>query len=169
MIAIKDLRSTLINKIDENGKNLTKLTLCLMNHFSITLKNKYAKILLKIMNNPTSKKLFDMYGIATNFSALAPDSIRYPPSANVPIGLVNAPKLKEKLSSDNAALTPTLENFAQMYQQMAAGLLNMSLDRLIPPGHPLYSKENSVRLLKDEKEKILKENLELKKKLENKK
>jgi hypothetical protein len=52
---------------------------------------------------------------------------------------------------------------------MAASLLNMSLDRLIPPGHPLYSKENSVRLLKDEKEKILKENLELKKKLENKK
>jgi len=139
-----------------------------MNHFLVTLKNKYAKILLKIMNNPTSKKLFDMYGVTTNFSVLAPDSIRYPPSANVPIGLVNTPKLKERLSSDNAALTPTLENFTQMYQQMAAGLLNMSLDRLIPPGHPLYSKENSVRLLKDEKEKILKENLELKKKLENK-
>ena len=45
----------------------------------------------------------------------------------------------------------------------------MSLDRLIPPGHPLYSKENSIILLKDEKEKILKENFELKKKLENKK
>ena len=116
-----------------------------MNHFPITLKNKYAKILLKIMNNPTSKKLFDMYDVTTNFSVLAPDSIRYPPSANVPIGLVNTPKLKEKLSSDNAALTPTLENFAQMYQQMAAGLLNTSLDRLIPPGHPLYSKENSVK------------------------
>ena len=56
-----------------------------------------------------------------------------------------------------------------MYQQMAAGLLNMSMDKLIPPGHPLYSKENSIVLLKDEKEKILKENLELKKKLENKK
>jgi hypothetical protein len=121
------------------------------------------------MNNPTSKKLFDIHGITTNFSALAPDSIRYPPSANVPIGLVNAPKLKEKLSADNAALTPNLENFTQMYQQMATNLINMSLDRLIPPGHPLHSKENSITLLKDEKEKILKENLELKKKLENKK
>jgi len=140
-----------------------------MNHFPITLKNKYAKILLKIMNNPTSKKLFDMYGITTNFSTLAPDSIRYPPSANVPIGLVNTPKLKEKISTDNAALTPKLENFVQMYQQMAANLLNMSLNKLIPPGHPLYSKENSIILLKEEKEKILKENLELKKKLENKK
>ena len=121
------------------------------------------------MNNLTSKRLFDMYGITTNFSALTSDSIRYPPSANVPIGLVNAPKLKEKFSSDNAALTPTLENFTQMYQQMAAGLLNMSLNKLIPPGHPMYSKENSVTLLKEEREKILKENLELKKKLENKK
>ena len=121
------------------------------------------------MDNPTVKRLFDMYGIATNFSTLSPDSIRYPPNANIPMGLVNTPKLKERLSADNAALTPKLENFAQMYQQMAAGLLNMSLNKLIPPGHPLYSKENSVSLLKDEKEKILKENFELKKKLENKK
>ena len=121
------------------------------------------------MNYFKTKGPFDMYGLKTNFSILAPDSIRYPPGASIPKGLVNTPKLKERLSADNAALTPKLENFAQMYQQMAAGLLNMSLNKLIPPGHPLYSKENSVSLLKDEKEKILKENLELKKKLENKK
>ena len=110
-----------------------------------------------------------MYGFPTDFSSLAPDSIRYPPNASIPKGLVNTPKLKEKISVDNAALTPRLENFAQVYQQMAAGLLNMSLDKLIPPGHPLYSKENSITLLKEEKDKILKENLELKKKMENKK
>ena len=110
-----------------------------------------------------------MYGFPTDFSSLAPDSIRYPPNASIPKGLVNTPKLKEKISVDNAALTPRLENFAQVYQQMAAGLLNMSLDKLIPPGHPLYSKENSITLLKEEKDKILKENLELKKKIENKK
>ena len=117
----------------------------------------------------TAKRLFDMYGITTDFSALAPDSIRYPPSASIPRGLVNTPKLKERISTDSAALTPKLENFTRMYQQMAAGLLNISLDKLIPPGHPLYSKENSIILLKDEREKLLKENLELKKKLENKK
>ena len=116
----------------------------------------------------TAKRLFDMHGLTTDFSALAPDSIRYPPGVSIPMGLVNTPNLKEKMSVDNAALTPKLEDFAQMYQQMAAGLLNMSMDKLIPPGHPLYSKENSIVLLKDEKEKILKENLELKKKLENK-
>ena len=121
------------------------------------------------MNYYNSKKNFDMYGFTTDFSSLAPDSIRYPPGASIPKGLVNTPKLKEKISVDNAALTPRLENFAQVYQQMAAGLLNMSLDKLIPPGHPLYSKENSITLLKEEKDKILKENLELKKKIENKK
>ena len=121
------------------------------------------------MDYYTAKKNFDMYGFATDFSTLAPDSILYPPGISIPKGLVNTPKLKEKISIDSAALTPTLENFAQMYQQMAAGLLSMSLDKLIPPGHPLYSKENSITLLKQEKEKILKENLELKKKLEDKK
>ena len=121
------------------------------------------------MDYSTAKRLFDMYGFAADFSTFAPDSIRYPPSANIPMGLVNTPKLKEKMSVDNASLTPKLENFAEMYQQMAVSLLNMSLDKLIPPGHPMYSKEHSIKLLKDEKEKILKENLELKKKLENKK
>ena len=121
------------------------------------------------MDNYAAKKKNDMHGLPVDFSTLAPDSIRYPPGASIPNGLVNTPKLKEKMSADSATLTPKLENFTQMYQQMAAGLLNMSLNKLIPPGHPMYSKENSVTLLKEEKEKILKENLELKKKLENKK
>ena len=116
-----------------------------------------------------AKRHFEKYDIGADFTTLTPDSIRYPPNADIPKGLVNTPKLKEKLSADNAALTPNLENFTQMYQQMATDLLNMSLNRLIPPGHPLYTKETSLRLLKDEKEKILKENLELKNKLENKK
>jgi len=115
------------------------------------------------------EKKIDVYGLPADFSTLAPDSIRYPPGVSIPKGLVNTPKLKEKMSADGAALTPKLENFAQMYQQMAAGLLNMSLNKLIPPGHPMYSKENSITLLKEEKQKILKENLELKKKLEDKK
>lgn len=121
------------------------------------------------MDYYAAKKKTDVYGLPADFLTLAPDSIRYPPGVSIPMGLVNTPKLKEKISTDGAALTPKLENFTQMYQQMAAGLLNMSLDKLIPPGHPMYSKENSITLLKEEKQKILKENLELKKKLENKK
>ena len=118
------------------------------------------------MDYYTARKKIDVYDLPADFSTLAPDSIRYPPGVSIPKGLVNTPKLKEKMSADSAALTPKLENFAQMYQQMASGLLNISLDKLIPPGHPMHSNENSVTLLKEEKEKILKENLELKKKLE---
>ena len=121
------------------------------------------------MDYYATKKNFGLYGFTADFSTLTPDSIRYPPGACIQKGLVNTPKLKKKMSNDGAALTPTLENFAQMYQQMAAGLLNISLDKLIPPGHPLYTKENSITILKEEKEKIRKENLELKKKLNNNK
>ena len=111
----------------------------------------------------------DLHSNTLDISSLVPDFIRYPPAASIPNALVNKPKLMKKLSSENMALTPTLQDFTEIYQQMAAGLINMSLDKLIPPGHPMYSKENSITLLKEEKEKILKENLELKKKLENKK
>ena len=116
----------------------------------------------------TTKRLFDTYGFTTDFSSLIPDFVRYPPSGNVPKGLMNTLALRGKLSTDNAALNPKLEDFTQMYHQMAAGLIDMSIDKLIPPGHPMHSKENSISLLKEENKKILKENFELKKKLENK-
>ena len=163
MIAIKISDRRIVRKGVIYGSHVNYST------FSTHTKEQIYQHILKNMDYFTAKRLFDMYGLTTDFSALAPDSIRYPPGVSIPMGLVNTPKLKKKISVDNAALTPKLENFAQMYQQMAVGLLNMSMDKLIPPGHPLYSKENSVVLLKDEKEKILKENLELKKKLENKK
>jgi len=39
---------------------------------------------------------------------------------------------------------------------------------VVPPGHPLYTKKNSIEVLRTENDKLLKENLELKKKLEKK-
>jgi len=55
-----------------------------------------------------------------------------------------------------------------MYHKMAEGLLSLSSNTLIPPGHPIYSRNNSVVILKEENKRILKENMELKKKLEEK-
>ena len=55
-----------------------------------------------------------------------------------------------------------------MYQNHAAGLLQSST-KLFPPGHPLYTKQESLITLKDEIEKLKKENLELQNKLKNKK
>ena len=114
------------------------------------------------------KSIFDIYDNITDFSFLTPDALRYPPGANLPSGLVNTSKLKRQLSADNAALSPKLQDFTEMYHKMAAGLLNISSDTLIPPGHPIHSRENSVAILKKENKKILKENMELKKKLEEK-
>ena len=114
------------------------------------------------------KSIFDIYDNTTDFSFLTPDTLRYPPGANLPSGLVNTSKLKRQLSADNAALSPKLQDFTEMYHKMAAGLLNISSDTLIPPGHPIHSRENSVTILKEENKKILKENIELKKKLEEK-
>jgi len=120
------------------------------------------------MNNFMKKSIFDIYDNTTDFSFLTPDTLRYPPGANLPSGLVNTSKLKRQLSTDNAALSPKLQDFTEMYHKMAAGLLNMSSNTLIPPGHPIHSRENSVTILKEENKKILKENMELKKKLEEK-
>ena len=120
------------------------------------------------MNSFMKKSSFDIYDNTTDFSFLTPDALRYPPGANLPSGLVNTSKLKRQLSSDNAALSPKLQDFTEMYHKMAAGLLDMSSNTLIPPGHPIHSRENSVAILKEENKKILKENMELKKKLEEK-
>ena len=120
------------------------------------------------MNNFMKKSIFNIYDNTTDFSFLTPDALRYPPGANLPTGLVNTSKLKRQLSADNAALSPKLQDFTEMYHKMAAGLLNISSDTLIPPGHPIHSRENSVTILKEENKKILKENMELKKKLEEK-
>ena len=120
------------------------------------------------MNSFMKKSIFDIYDNTTDFSLLTPDALRYPPGANIPSGLVNTSKLKRQLSADNAALSPKLQDFTEMYHKMAAGLLNISSDTLIPPGHPIHSRENSVAILKEENKKILKENMELKKKLEEK-
>ena len=118
------------------------------------------------MSDFVNTKKLNPYNFMHDFLTI-PNSIRYPPGSNIPKGLMNTSKLNEKLSSDNAVLGPKLENFAEMYRQMAASLLNMSVDKLIRPGHPLYSKDHSLTLLKEENEKILKENAELKKKLKN--
>ena len=120
------------------------------------------------MNSFMKKSIFDIYDNITDFSFLTPDALRYPPGANLPSGLVNTSKLKRQLSSDNAALSPKLQDFTEMNHKMAAGLLDMSSNTLIPPGHPIHSRENSVAILKEENKKILKENMELKKKLEEK-
>ena len=92
-------------------------------------------------------------------------SVRYPPKSNPPIGFLGIQKIHEKFNKKNASIVPNLEDFNQMFRQYAEGLLHTN-ESIFPPGHPLYNREKSFSLLKEANDKLLKENLELKKQLE---
>ena len=96
---------------------------------------------------------------------LGDETIRYPPKSNPPTGFSGINEIREKFNRRNASMMPNLEDFNQMFRQHADGLLN-SNQSVFPPGHPLYNREKSFSLLKEANDKLLKENLELKKQLE---
>ena len=73
--------------------------------------------------------------------------------------------MKEQFLQEASTINQKLEGFQQVYQQYTSGLLSMN-STIIPPGHPLYSKQNSVEILQSKNDKLLKENLNLKKKIE---
>ena len=75
--------------------------------------------------------------------------------------------MKEQFLKQTETINQKLQGFQHMYQQYASGLLSMN-SMIIPPGHPLYNKQNSISSLQTENDKLLKENLELKKKLDKK-
>ena len=96
---------------------------------------------------------------------LGDDTIRYPPKSNPPTGFSGINEIREKFNKRNASLMPNLEDFNQMFRQHADGLLRTN-ESVFPPGHPLYNREKSFTLMKEANDKLLKENLELKKQLE---
>lgn len=117
------------------------------------------------MDNYTIKHLQDLYGLNPNMPHLALQFPRLPPGLAHPMFKIYENPMKEQFSQQASTINQKLKGFQQMYQQYAAGLLSMN-STIIPPGHPLYSKQNSVEILQNENDKLLKENLELKKQLE---
>ena len=106
----------------------------------------------------------------TSFNSIDDDSvhensIRYPPKSNPPTGFSGIQGIREQFNKKNASMMPNLEDFNQMFRQYAEGLLNTKVS-VFPQGHPLYNREKSFSLLKESNDKLLKENLELKKQLE---
>ncbi len=73
---------------------------------------------------------------------------------------------QRRTAQDAASLTPNLEDFQQAYQRHASGLLSSHYPGTVPPGHPLHEKQASASILKSENDKLLKENLELKRQLD---
>ena len=121
---------------------------------------------LGFMENLDSKRTMD--GIELNPFLGLPMSIfpRYPPGVLPPNNaLMNQKRLKEKFFQDNASMITKLQDFNQMYQKLASGLFEVAYPAM-PPGHPLFSRLKSSASLKNENDKLRKENLELKKRLE---
>ena len=94
------------------------------------------------------------------------NSSRYPPKSTPPTGFAGIGEIRERFNKRNASIMPNLEDFNQMFRQYADGLLRTN-ESIFPPGHPLYNREKSFSLLKEANDKLLKENLELKKQLEH--
>ena len=117
------------------------------------------------MDNLEIKHLEDLYGLNPNIPHLAFQFPRLPPGLNHPMFKVYENPLKEQFSQQAATINQKLQGFQQMYRDYAAGLLSMR-SSVVPPGHPLYSRQNSVETLQAENDKLQKENIELKKKLE---
>lgn len=115
------------------------------------------------------KHLKDIYGLNPNIPHLALQFPRLPPGLSNPMFKIFENPLKEKFAEDNATINKKLQGFQQSYQRYASGLLTMNSGGIVPPGHPLFSRQNSINVLKAENNKLLKENLELKKKLDEKK
>ena len=116
------------------------------------------------MDNSVMKHLQDLYGLNPNIPHLALQFPRLPPGLTHPMFKIYETPLQEQFSQEVASISQKLQGFQQMYQQHVEGLLSMN-STIIPPGHPLYNKENSVKTLQATNDKLLKENLGLKKKL----
>ena len=119
------------------------------------------------MDNMVNRHLQDMYGLNPNIPHMAFQFPRLPPGLAHPMFKNYESPLKEQFSQQTETINQKLQGFQQMYQQYASGLLSMN-STIIPPGHPLYTKKNSTEVLRAENDKLLKENNELKKKLEKK-
>ncbi|WP_428324193.1 hypothetical protein [Nitrosopumilus sp.] len=116
------------------------------------------------MEEHVQKHLQDLYGLNPNTPHMALQFPRLPPGLTHPMFGIHQNPVKEQFSKNAETLNQKLQGFQHMYQQYASGLLTGN--QIVPPGHPLYTRQNSVQTLKAENDKLLKENTELKKKLE---
>ncbi len=116
------------------------------------------------MDNLAIKHLEDLYGLNPNIPHLALQFPRLPPGLTSPTFKIFGNPIKDQFSQEATTIIQKLQGFQHMYHQYASGLISMN-SAIIPPGHPLYNRQNSVETLQATNDKLLKENLELKKKV----
>lgn len=120
------------------------------------------------MDEMVLRELKNLYDLNYEIPHRAFQFPRLPPGINPPMFKIFENPIKDKFLQDASNLNKKLDGFQRMYHQHASKLMTMSSSEIIPPGHPLYSEKNSVKILKAENDKLLKQNLELKKKLDKK-
>jgi len=109
--------------------------------------------------------LRDLYGLNPSIPHVAFQFPRLPPGLSNPMFKNHESPMKEQFLQNADNMAQKLQGFQHMYQQYAKGLLTMT-STVIPPGHPAYTRQNSIETLQTENDKLIKENLELKKKLD---
>ena len=119
------------------------------------------------MDDFVLKHLRELYGLNPDATNRAFQFPRLPPGIMHPMFKIHNNPSKERFNQNASKLSKRLDGFQKLYQQHASGLFTMS-SGVIPPGHPLYSEKNSVEYLKAENDKLLKQNIELKNKLDKK-
>ena len=75
------------------------------------------------------------------------------------------PKIRP-VSDSSSHIKEAVDGFRRVFHQQAAGLLSTGV-LPIPPGHPLYTERLTTRVLQAERDRLLQENAELKKRLED--
>ena len=120
------------------------------------------------MEDSSINQLKNIYGLNPNIPLIALQFPRLPPGLFNPIFKIFENPMKEKIAEENTLINKKLQGFQTSYQRHASGLMTMNSSGIIPPSHPLFSLQNSVSALKIENDKLFRENLELKKKLDSK-
>src|SRR4030066_2301227 len=105
----------------------------------------------------TTMHLMDMFSLNPDIQPYAFQFSRIPPGLSHPMQNMNRISKKENFSKTNESLNTKLQDFQRMYQKFASGLFDMTYPGIIPPGHPLYTRQFSVETLQSERDKLLKE------------
>ena len=118
------------------------------------------------MDDSTTKHLMDLYGLNPNILPYAFQFPRIPPGLTPLMFNSTTESVRKNFSRQNESLSTKLQDFQRTYQKYASSLFDMTFPGIVPPGHPLFSRQFSVEVIQSERDHLQKENLELKKQVE---
>jgi hypothetical protein len=127
------------------------------------LRHKYPCLSKTGMDPVELKTFMERHGYPFGASLTPFSFSRYPPSSGLVFGLpANPAKLKDRMLKENPLFSARLNDFSRMYLRRASELLDID-SSLFPMGHPMRAERAEVL---EENDTLRKENLELRKRLE---